>query len=286
MSTKPDDAKKPSHPELKGVKSPSHPELKGVKTPTHPELKLPGRGDKYTEQSDDNRALGDHLGGVTGSHKVMTGETAPEVSQGAWRERAFTPRATMAREEMLAALKATIDGARSASAPAPVFVSLRADWLPVLRQAMEQAGGDGIDCWLLSALKPPGRAPKGLLLGELIDAFGKMRGALTVEQLLTHASGAIDAVARATTTPTRISFKQMERELEGKVEIHELLLILFSDDGELNSRLKEISGTMDTLRGQLKSMPGAKPDGMYSNFARLKAEARVLTAELHRRQHP
>ena len=78
----------------------------------------------------------------------------------------------------------------------------------------------------------------------------------------------------------------MERELEGKVEIHELLKILFSDDEELIARLEEIGHTMETIRGQLKSMPGAKPDGMYSNFTRLKAEARVLSAELSRRGLP
>ena len=277
MTTKPGEGKSPSHPDLAKVPA---------RTPTNPELKVPGHGDKYTDLSLDNRALGEDIGGVTGAHKVVTGETAPEVSQGAWRERAFIPRATMGRPEMLASLRATIEGAKGKfEAVPPLFDLLRTEWLPVLRQAVEQAGGDGIDSWLLSALKPPGKPPKSVLLGELIEAFTQMRAASGVEPLLALATNVIEAVDRACVTPKKVSFKQMERELEGKVEIHELLLILFSDEAELESRLNEIGGTMETIRGQLKSMPGAKPDGMYSNFARLKAESRVLSAELIRRGH-
>ena len=207
------------------------------KTPINPELKLPGRRDNYAEDSEDNRAVGENIGGVTGTQKVVTGEAAPEVSQGAWRERAFMPRATMQRAEMLAALRATIETAKArVGATTALFELLRSEWLPVLRQAMEQAGGDGIDSWLLRALKPPGRVATSALLTELIDAFGKMRAAATVDALVAQAALAVDAVDRATVSPRRISFKQMERELEGKVEIHELLLILFSDDAELETR--------------------------------------------------
>ncbi len=246
---------------------------------------LSGIHDKYVKPSEDKRAVGEDLGGTTGTQKALTGETAPEVSQGAWRERTFVPRATMRREEILEALSLLIEGAKGrVGSAAPVFELLRTQWLPVLRQAMEQAGGDGIDAWLLTVLKPPGRVATTPLLSELIDAFGRMRGASAVDALLIHARSVVDAVERATQKPRRVSFKQMERELEGKVEIHELLKILFSDDEELVSRLEEIGHTMETIRSQLKSMPGAKPDGMYSNFTRLKAEARVLSAELGRRR--
>ena len=37
------------------------------------------------------------------------------------------------------------------------------------------------------------------------------------------------------------------------------------------------------LRDQIRKMPGKQPDGMYANFVRLKAELRVLDAELKRR---
>ena len=83
--------------------------------------------------------------------------------------------------------------------------------------------------------------------------------------------------------PRKLSFKALERELEGKLEVDELLLVAVSDDGELTRRLKEIGGTMESLRDQLKKRPGKQPDGMFSNFVRLKAEVRVLDAELRRR---
>lgn len=252
-----------------------------------PDFDKPNRKDKYDQPPETNRALGEDLGGTTGQHKEITAEAAPEVSQGAWRERVFAPRATMSREEMLKALAALLDASKGrVGSAAPVFELLRTEWLPVLRQAMEQAGGDGIDAWLLTVLKPPGRTPTAPLLTDLIDAFTRMRQATAVDALLGHARAVVEAVDRATQKPKKVSFKQMERELEGKVEIHELLKILFSDDEELIARLREIGSTMDTIRGQLKSMPGAKPDGMYSNFTRLKAEARVLSAELARRGHP
>jgi hypothetical protein len=252
-----------------------------------PAAAVPGQGDKYSRPADDNRAVGENIGGHLGTQKALTGDTAPEVSQGAWRERAFTPRATMGRAEMLTALRLALEPSKvEGRTPRVVFDALRLEWLPVLRQAMEQAGGDGLDAWLLTALKPPGRVPTAPLLTEMVAAFGAMRQATELAGLLAQAQGVIEAVERATASnPRRVSFKQMERELEGKVEIHELLLILFSTGPELEARLEEITRTMETLRGQLKSMPGAKPDGMYSNFARLKAEARVLTAELTRRSH-
>ena len=52
---------------------------------------------------------------------------------------------------------------------------------------------------------------------------------------------------------------------------------------DLNRRLTEIGNTMGQLRDQIKKMPGKQPDGMYANFVRLKAELRVLDAELKRR---
>lgn len=247
----------------------------------------PNRGDKYEKPADETKLLGEDIGGTTGTHKNLTAEAAPEVSQGAWRERAFIPRATMSRDEMLKALANLLEVSKGrVGSAAPVFEALRTEWLPVLRQAMEQAGGDGIDAWLLTVLKPPGRTPTAPLLTELIDAFARMRQATAVDALLSHARSVVEAVDRATKQPRRVSFKQMERELEGKVEIHELLAILFSDDEELVGRLTEIGKTMESIRAQLKSMPGAKPDGLYSNFTRLKAEARVLSAELTRRGRP
>jgi hypothetical protein len=75
----------------------------------------------------------------------------------------------------------------------------------------------------------------------------------------------------------------MERELEGKIEVDDLLLIAFSSEDELTRRISEIGNTMGQLRDQIKSMPGKQPDGMYSNFVRLKAELRLVDAELRGR---
>ncbi len=241
------------------------------------------RRDKFIEPDESKRALGENLGGTTGTLKKIKGETAPEVSQGAWRERAFVPRVTMSRDEILNSLGALVDSAKPDGSVAAVFEMIRAQWLPVLRQAVEQAGGDGIDAWLVTAFSPPGRPATAPLLAELIEGFERMRKATAVDGLLTAARTVIDAVDRATQDPRRASFRQLERALEGKVEIHELLNILFSGDQELTSRMDEIGNTMETIRDQLKSMPGTKPDGMYSNFTRLKAEARILLAELGRR---
>ena len=161
-----------------------------------PEVQLSNR-DKYIKPTDDHRAVGEDVGGTTGTQKESTGATAPEVSQGAWRERAFIPRATMSREEMLKSLAALVDGSKGrVGSAAPVFELLRTEWLPVLRQAMEQAGGDGIDAWLLTVLKPPGKIATAPLLADLIEAFGRMRQATAVDALLTHARGVVEAVDR------------------------------------------------------------------------------------------
>ena len=245
-----------------------------------------GPKDLYAEPDDDERTGGEHLGGhISGLHRVKGRQAAPEVSQGAWRERAFTPRAVMSAKEISDALKVTVELAKSkVGSVAPVFELVRTEWVPVLRQAVEQGGGDGIDAWLSGLFKPPGRAPQTPLVGELMSGFNKMRSSMTIETLASEARATMKAVERALEQPKKLSFKVMEKELEGKLEVHELLLTLFSDDAELKQRLSEVSRAMETLRAQLKSIPGQKPEGMYSNFARLKAEARVLTAELARRK--
>jgi hypothetical protein len=79
------------------------------------------------------------------------------------------------------------------------------------------------------------------------------------------------------------SFKVLERELEGKIDVDGLIHFLLSSADELTPRAKDIGQTLERLREEVKKMPGAKPDGMYSNFARLKAEARLIDGELKRR---
>jgi hypothetical protein len=222
----------------------------------------------------------------TGQQKAVTAAAAPEVSQGRWRERVFTPRGTMSKEEIILALETALRQAvGQANHQRVAFGEVRKAWLPALRQALEQAGGDGIDAWLLTILKPPGRAAMDPLFGELADALGRMRAARDLAGLEEAGIKTIELVRKVLSflQPRKLSFKQMERELEGRLEVDELLLIRVSSDDELTRRLREIGSTMEQLRDQLKSRPGQQPDGMFSNFVRLKAELRVLDAELKRR---
>jgi len=223
---------------------------------------------------------------TTGPQKAVTAEAAPEVSQGAWRERVFTPRGVMSREEILQALETALQQALgSANHQRVAFEGVRTAWLPALRQALEQAGGDGIDAWLQGILKPPGRNAMDPLFNDITAAVARMRSARDLADLEEAGIKAIEAVRRVLhfDKPRKLSFKQMERELEGKLEVDELLLVRLSSDDELTRRLREIGSTMEQLRDQLKSRPGKQPDGMFANFVRLKAEVRVLDAELKRR---
>ncbi|MCU0698227.1 MAG: hypothetical protein MUC96_17110 [Myxococcaceae bacterium] len=222
----------------------------------------------------------------SGPQKALTGEAAPEVSQGAWRERVFTPRAVMSKDEIVSTLESSLRVVLGTANHARVaFEELRRGWLPTLRQALEQGGGDGLDAWLSQLLKPPGRTGLDPLVPTLVADFARLRAAKDLAAFEEEALKVVETVRRvlAFEKPRKLSFKVLERELEGKLEIDELFLVAVSDDGELSRRLKEIGATMESLRDQLKKRPGKQPDGMYSNFVRLKAEVRVLDAELRRR---
>lgn len=226
---------------------------------------------------------------TTGNRPVLgRGAMAPEASQGPWRERAFLPRSVLAPEEILDALSRSLRVTMTtASHPRVAYEALRGAWLPTLRQALEKAGGDGIDAWLGVLLTPPVPPARVPLFEELGSALRRMRLSRDVAALEEEALKAIELVRRACTaeaTPP-LSFKRLERELEGKLEVDQLLLIVASSEEELTRRLEEIGHTMEQLRDQIRHRPGNQPDGMYANFVRLKAELRVLNAELGRRQH-
>ncbi len=224
---------------------------------------------------------------TSGVQRQVMGEMAPEASQGAWRERAFTPRATMTKDEVLAGLAGAVRMAVGQGlAVRAAFDAVRREWRPFLRQALEQAGGDGLDAWLLTTFRPPGRKALDPLLGELTRAFLKVRAAPSLAAFEVEANRCVATVRTALSQPKphRLSFKVLERELEGKLDVDELLQLFTSDDGELTRRLKELGSTMDNLRGQIVERPGKQPDGMYANFVRLKTEARLIDAELKRRR--
>ncbi len=236
----------------------------------------------------DQRAEDSFVGGkskVSFNELKKAAEAAPEVSQGAWRERVFTPRAVMSREDVKAGLQSALRVALSSvSLPRVAMEKVRPPWLPLLRQALEQAGGDGIDVWLLALFSPPGRNPKQPLFYELSDALMRMRNTLDLATFEAESLKTVELVDAALgNAPAKLSFKQTERVLEGKLEVDELLGVRSGADDDLNRRLTEIGNTMGQLRDQIRKMPGKQPDGMYANFVRLKAELRVLDAELKRR---
>lgn len=240
-------------------------------------------GPGFDQRSEDSFVGGKSGVSLSGLKRAI--EAAPEVSQGAWRERVFTPRAVMSREEVKAGLQSALRTALgTVNLPRVAMEKVRPAWLPLLRQALEQSGGDGIDAWLVGLFTPPYRGAKQPLFGDLSDALLRMRNAKDLAGFEEEALKTVEKVdAALANSPVKLSFKQTERQLEGKLEVDELLGIRSAAEDDLNRRLTEIGNTMSQLRDQIKKMPGKQPDGMYANFVRLKAELKTLDAELKRR---
>lgn len=215
------------------------------------------------------------------------GEAAPEASQGPWRERAFTPRAVMPVDEVLKGLESAVRVTLStANHPRVAFDEVRRAWRPFLRQALEQCGGDGLDVWLVGVLQKSGRKPGELLWSDLVSAVMRLRTARDLAHFEEEALKIIERVRAAfEVAPARkLSLKQLEKELEGKLEVDELFGMASSSDDELARRLEEIDATMGQLRDQIRLRPGPQPDGLYANFVRMKAEVRVIDAALQSRR--
>jgi hypothetical protein len=222
----------------------------------------------------------------SGPQKLVTGQTAPEVSQGKWRDRVFTPRAVMSNDEILKGLEASLRVVLGdANHVRVAFGALRRAWVPTLRQALEQAGGDAFDAWIVSLLKPPGRPGMDPLFPTLVADFVRLRAAKELAAFEEEAHKAIATVQRVLSfeKPRKLSFKVLEKDLEGRLEVDELFQMAVSDEGELTRRLKEIGSTMESLRDQIRQLPGKQPSGMFNNFVRLKLELKLLAAELRRR---
>ncbi len=267
--------------------------MSGGKKPADETMKIPpGMTRKGSEPRPiDAPPTDSFVGGITppignGPNRLPTAAVAPEVSQGKWRERVFTPRAVMSKAEVQSSMETALRVALAdANHVRVAFEQLRQSWLPLLRQAMEQAGGDGLDAWLMSLFKPPGRQGMDPLLAQLVADVSRLRAAKDLALFEEEALKAVETVRRVMgfDRPRKLSFKVMEHELEGKLEVDELVSIAVSDDAELSRRVKEIGSTMELLRDQIKRRPGKQPDGLFSNFVRLKAELRVLDCELKRR---
>lgn len=212
-------------------------------------------------------------------------EAAPEVSQGPWRERAYQARSVMDRQEinqtLLAALRTVLGNANH---PRTAFDALKTAWFPALRQAVEQAGGDGIDVWIYGLFSPPVRVPKQPLFSDIAEALIRLRTARDLGMFEEEGLKIVDRIDTALSDPARvkISFKQMEKELEGKLEVDEVLAVRGSADDELSRRLHEIGGGMEKLRDEIRGS-GKQPSGIFANFVRLKYELKLLDLEMKRR---
>ncbi len=213
-------------------------------------------------------------------------EAAPEVSQGPWRERAYQARTAMDRQEinaeLLGALRTSLG---SANHPRVAMDALRPVWLPVLRQALEQGGGDGIDSWLNCLFTPPGRLARHSLFNDIADALIRLRTARDLALFEEEALKLVDRIDTVLSAPARakLSFKLMEKELEGKLEVDEVLTVRAGVDEELNRRFTEIGASMTKLRDEIRTLPGTQPGGMFANFVRLKYELKLLDLEMKRR---
>lgn len=212
--------------------------------------------------------------------------TAPEVSQGQWRERSLTPRAVIAHPELMQALEHALAAARSPGMSLEAArAALLGAWLPVLRQVIEQAGGDGMDVYVREALKPTGARAAVILVEELRLQAERFAAADSVTQLHAEAAILLQVVRHglAQGTARKLSFSALERELEGRLEISDFLDIFFQTTPSLQRRSTELEAHVETFRQQLRAMPGQQPGGIYWNFARFKSEKALIDAELKRR---
>lgn len=219
--------------------------------------------------------------------KIQAEKAAPEVSQGPWRERAFTPRGVMSREEIVKGLEQVLkmNALRAQSMKLDkVRGAMKQELLPLIRQALEQAGGDGIDAWISAITAPPGKKAKDPMLMDLAERMDKVNRGNTSKEVLLAGQELAKTTVRYLGNPKaqKLSLKGLETELEGRIDVDVIITILFTDEAELTSRLKSVDASLDQLRAQLRGMAGAG-EGLMWNFSRLKVEKRVLEAELKRR---
>ncbi|HEX5745901.1 MAG TPA: hypothetical protein VFZ09_06635 [Archangium sp.] len=211
---------------------------------------------------------------------------APEVRQSRWHDRSAAPRGVLPAGAVLKGLDEALQKAGQARAPLPsVREQLKADWLPLLRQVVEQAGGDGMDAYVTQLLSPPGRQAMTPLVDALAAGMERLEAAPDEETLRARAQELRALVARTLEDPVPrpISLELQERELDGRVDVDTMLSIRFASNAELATRRGRAEKTLEDLRQQMRAMQGVQPDGLFSNFARVKVEKRVMDAEARRR---
>lgn len=202
-------------------------------------------------------------------------EAAPEVGS-TFHERAFVPRGTLPPEEVLAGLRGAL----------PVLElntdALVVAWQPCLRQAVEQVAGDGVDAWVSRLRKPPGKIALHPFLAQLVEQIAALHLAPPADRPAA-AERVIALVESALAKPMRVSLRSLERDLEGRVDLETLLATSFASSAFLDQRDQQLDETLESLRAQLKQMPGKQPEGMLWNFTRLKAEKELIALERGRR---
>jgi hypothetical protein len=214
---------------------------------------------------------------------------AREVSQGLYRELAHTPRGVLSRADLIKGLQAAIQKVLQPGVPVVAArTQLKAEWLPLLRQAVEQAGGDGLDTYITQLLDPPGIQAKSPLVPELASRMERLEAATSLDALGTVAKDVCTLVDKALGVPILhgASLKLMERELDGRVDVGTLLSIRFAGTAELEARRSQTERAVESLRQQMRALPGKHPDGLFANLARLKVEKRLMDAEARRRTGP
>lgn len=211
---------------------------------------------------------------------------APEVRQSRWHDRSAAPRGVLPAEAVLKGLDEALQKAGQAKAAVgPVREQLKVDWLPLLRQVVEQAGGDGMDAYVTQLLSPPGRQAVTPLVDALAAGMERLEAATDAESLRVGAQALRALVARTLedAAPRPISLELQERSLDGRVDVDTLLSIRFASSAELATRRTRAEKTLEDLRQQMRALQGVQPDGLFSNFARVKVEKRVMDAEARRR---
>src|SRR5512140_1623680 len=217
-------------------------------------------------------------------------DAAHEVSQGPWRERAFAPRSVMPPEEIAAGLRNELKMALASSplgggnAVEVARQQVKAGWLPFVRQAIEQAGGDGLDGLLRAILGRPGPKVEDPLVADVLAGYAAMNEAATVDAFMHEAGKVQSLIERALAQPApKLSFRALEKDLEGRLDLDAVLALFFSTDEELALRLADVHQSIDNLRKQLRESMGAQPNASLWNFSRLKAERILIEAEQKRR---
>jgi hypothetical protein len=136
--------------------------------------------------------------------------------------------------------------------------------------------------WLYALMTPPGRSPRQLLFTNLAEAWIRQASSAAFETDAQAIIALVDAELGAP-KPVPLSFKQLERDLEGKLEVDEVFSIRSAAPQELSRRFIEISASLEKLRDEMRKGPGKQGGGLFSNFARLKYEVKLLDLELKRR---